>query len=371
MKKKKIISLLLFASVLVFSSGSAVMAQDNTLDVEKAAIMAINSSQSLQTMDKKIKLQTQSTQAAADAARSALASGRGDGESLVETIVLAPLKTDNALKQMSNSKEVSVNTLRLSAYSMYIKLLEANYKANIQKELVDNLKSDYDMAQMQLSQGLITSNDERLDEIKYSQAVYTYNSYEKALDSVYMAVNNLTGVDINTRYSSLIDNNVIPATQIRRLNDYETDALNNRIEIVNAQNTLDTDQKEYDFARSHPQVDYPWFIQQQEEAIAIDQNNLEIAKLNVQLDITKAYKNLESSMNALQVQQANCDLAEANYKSAQVQYNNVSITLNQLESAQIAEANAKMNLKNAQLSAWLMQMTMNSACGVGPATNLQ
>lgn len=366
MKRKKLVALILFGAIL-FSGSSAIAAENSTtdtLDIEKAAIMSINNSITIQSANKQ--LENDKDQYANAVAASKNPRGSSANQ-LIQTVILGPIEANNTLQQLQSSVDVSTNNVKLTAYSQYINLLKANYAANVEKDLVDNMESDENQAKMQLANGLITQNDERLVEINYQTSIYKFNSIQKSLDSAYMVINNATGMSLDTRYSQLVDNNITPSTTLKSLNDYVNAALTNRAEIVNDQNTLNALQKEYDYGKAEFPADFDTYCQNQQYKIDSAQNSLDEEKVNVQLEIVNGYKTLEGYMKAMDSQQANYDLAEANYESAKTQYNNSMITLSQFEDAEIAKAQAQMNLKNAQLDAWLEQMKMDNASGIGPA----
>lgn len=365
--KKKILSFLVIASLLIAVPGNTVMAQDESLDIEKTAIEAIDNSQSVKSFKKQMDDALNECMRAKNAAKTAYT--KDNAGSLIQTVVIGPIEAENAYNQFITNNDVNTNSVRLNAYSKYIDLLKANYNANIQKELMDNLEKDYKKAQIQFNNGLITKNDERLIEINYLKAVYQFNSLQRKLNSAYMAVNLLMGEDITKRYTALLDYNIIPSSQIKSLDEYVKDAISSRGEIVNAQNTLNAKKKEFEYGQANFQTDYKSYMQKNQYDIDNSQNSLDETKAKVQIEIINGYKDLENKMKALEIQQASCDSANANYNAAKIQYNNTMITLNEFEDAEAAKAQAQMNLKNAQLDAWLFQIKMNNATGIGPGLN--
>lgn len=362
---KKVISVLIVGLMLLISTNT-VLAADDTLDIEKVAIQTIKNSQAVQTYNRQV---TEAQKNVADV--TALANTlRGslsyqNSYQTVEAIILQPLEMKNILTQVTNGQAVVTNAIRLSAYKNYINLLKANYALNIQQGLMNGLDADYRTAQQQQTLGMVSSSQLRLSEIAYLKAQYLYNSAQKGFDSASMAVNNLMGEDIKKQYSNLQDYNITPAEKIKSLNDYINLGLANRMDIKNAQSTLDIKKQEYDYGKAEIPTDFQFYIQQQEYAIDNAQNDLDLARISVQQDITNLYKGLESTMKNLEAMKALEDQAVVNYQSAEIQYKNSQITLQDFDNAKVAKAQADVNYKNAQLDAWLMQTTMDSACGAG------
>lgn len=362
---KKVMSILLIALMLAVSTNS-VMAADDTLDIEKVAIQSIKNSQAVQTYNRQV---TEAQKNYADI-KAAMNGARGslsysNSYQTVEAIVLKPLEFKNILSQVTNGQLVITNAIRLSTYKAYIGLLKANYSLNIQQGLMNGFDADYRKSQLEQTLGMVSQSELRLSEIAYLKSQYRYNSAQKGFDSASMSINNLMGEDISTQYATLQDNNITPDAQIKPLNDYVNLALANRADIINAQGSLDTKKKEYELGKAEVPTDFQFYIQQQEYAIDSAQNDLDLAKINVQLDITNLYKAMGSVMKNMEAMKALDDQAVLNYQAAEIKYKNSLISLQEFDDAKVAKAQADVNNKNAELDAWLTQTTMDSACGIG------
>ncbi|OLN32128.1 TolC family protein [Desulfosporosinus metallidurans] len=361
---KKIISILMVALMLLVSTNT-VMAADDALDIEKVAIQSLKNSQDVQSVNRQVTLM-QKNYADITAAVNGVRNGLRymNSYQAVEFIILKPMEVQNSLTTFTNLQLVTTNAVRLSSYKAYIGLLKANYALTIQKGLMDSLDADYKKAQQQLSLGMISQSQLRLSEIAYLKSQYRHDSSQKSVNSASLLISNMMGEDLAKQYT-LQDNNIIPAAQIKSLNDYVNIALGNRAEIVNAQSTLDTKKKEYDYGKAELPTDFQFYVQKQQYAIDSAQNDLDLAKINVQLDITNNYKALEYAMKTMEAMKYLDDQANFNYQTAQVQYDNSQITLKELGDAKVAKATADVNYKNAELDAWLAQTMMDTACGSG------
>ena len=362
---KKVMSILIVALMLLVSTNT-VKAADDTLDIEKVAIQSIKNSQAVQSMNRQV-MQAQKNYADITALMNGLRGSLRSQNSYqtVETIILRPLEIKNILTQVTNGQMVITNAVRLSSYKAYIGLLKANYTLNIQQGLMNGLDADYRKAQLQQTLGLISQAQLRLSEIADLKSQYRYNSAQKGFSSASMSANKMMGEDISRQYSTLQDYNITPAAQIKSLNDYVNLALANRADIINAQSTLDTKKKEYEYGKAEVPTDFQFYIQKQEYAIDSAQNDCDLAKINVQQDITNLYKALESAMKNMEAMKDLDDQAVLNYQAAEIQSKNSWISLLEFDAAKVAKAQADVNYKNAELDAWLMQTTMDSASGIG------
>ena len=362
---KKVMSVLVVALLLLVSTNT-VLAADDTLDIEKVAIQAIKNSQPVQTYNRQVTEAQKvyaDTQAGVNSLKNALQ--YLNSYQMVEQVILLPMETKNYLTQVTSGQAVMTNAVRLTSYKAYIGLLKANYASNIQQGLMNGLDADYRKSQLEQPLGLISQSQLRLSEIAYLKAQYRYNSAQKGVNSAAMSINKMMGEDITMQYATLQDYNIIPAAQIKSLQDYTNLALAKRANITNAQSTLDTKKKEYDYGKAEIPTDFQFYIQQQEYAIDNAQNDLDLAKLNVQLDITNLYKGLGMAMKNMEAMKDLADQAVLNYQAAETQYKNSQITLQEFDDAKVAKAQADVNYKNAELDAWLTQTTMASACDIG------
>ena len=360
--------LFLIIGVILFSNTNVLAVEDNdpnTLDIEKAAITAINNSQSVKdfdtekiNMDRKYNDSQNST---------ALTLSRGIPNT--QAIILNPILAKNTLDQFLTQRDVNTKTVILDVYSKYVALLKANYAVNIQMELTDNLKKEEEEAKLQLNNGLISQSAERLAEINYLKADYQLSKFQRSIDSAYMTINLAIGQDMSKRYNTLIDYNIVAYKPSMTSQDYVKNALLKRGEIVNAQNALTAKKKVLEYTSFDSVSDYQFYSQKAQYDVDNSQNSLDKAKINIQLELENGYKTLTGYIKTAESQQANYDLAEANYEAAKIQFSNTMISLSQFEGFEVAKAQAQMNQKNAQLDAWLQGAKMNFASNIGPALN--
>ncbi|WP_434511242.1 TolC family protein [Desulfitobacterium sp. AusDCA] len=364
---KKVLAILLSVSMLACSA-PPVMAADDSLDIEKVAIATLKNSQTLQNVDNQVSLVNKNygnVTEAINKLRAALVYPSMSYYQNVVTIIEMPLEMQDRVNQAINGQQVATNGVRLSSYQAYQQLLKAKYAMDIKQELMLSLETDYKNAQLELEQGTISSPELRLSEITYLKAQYDYHSAQNSYDSATQSVNQLMGEKLPTRYSTLKDDNIVPAATIKPLEDYISAALGSRVEIINARNTLDLKKKEYDLGKSEIPTDYDFYVQKQEYAIGSAENDLSLAKISVQEDITNSYKILEAAMKSLEAKKAMADQAALNYQAAKAEYENSQITLQDLGKVKNDKAQKDIDYKNAQLDAWLAQISLEAACGIG------
>ncbi|MCG1024854.1 TolC family protein [Dehalobacter sp.] len=364
---KKVILILLVAFVF-FATTNTVSAEDYTLDIEKIAIETIKNSQALDTYSKQVTMAQKNygnVMESIGSARQSLV--YRNSYQTVESIILTPMQMKNILDEVTNGQQVATNAVRLSAYQSYIALLKSGYDLNIKQDLMNGLEADYKQAKLKQSLGQLTQSELRLSEIAYLKAQYNYKSAQNTYNSAYMSLNKLMNENLEKQYSTLQDDNIIPAPEIKQLSDYINLALTSRSEVINAQNTLDYKKKAYDYAKAEypPPSDIKLYTQQQQYAIDSAQNALDIAKISVQQDIITLYKSLSGAYKNMEAMKNLDNQAAVSFRAAEVKFKNGQISQQDFEDAKVSKAQAHMNNKNAQLDAWLAQTTMDYACGFG------
>ncbi len=345
---------------------NTVTAAGDTLDIEKVAIESIKNSQSVQSINRQV-TQAQKNYADMTGLANSIRGGLRYQNSyeMVQKAILLPIEFETMLTQATNEQLLVTNAVRLSAYNAYVNLLKEDYALDIQQGLMNGRDAEYRKARLQHTLGMVSQSQFRLGEIAYLKAQYRYDSAQKSFNSASLSINKMMGEDLTKQYSTLQDYNITPAAQIKPLNEYVSLALANRADIINAQGTLDTKKKQYEYGKAAIPTDYEFYVQKQEHAIKSAQNDLELAKITVQQDVTDLYKTLESVMKNMESKKSLYDQALLNYEAADIKYSNSQISLLEFDNAKVAKAQADINYKNAQLDAWLMQTTMDSACGIG------
>jgi len=363
--KRFIASVLLITLVLVSTTNIA-QASEDTLDIEKVAIKTIENSQVLETYGKQVDLMKQTyteTKGQMDQLRALLPYfGSYD---IVKSMILTPKMLENYLTQLYGNQEVISNAIRLSAYSSYIDLLKADYAMSSQEDLMKSLYESFKKVRLLNEKGMATNAELRLAEIAFEQTRHNYLSAQFAKNSALMNLNNMMGEDIAKKYSNLQDNNIIPSPEIGGLEEYTKRALANRLEITTARSNLELLKEQYLYELAGIPNDFEFYKEQKEYEIDKAQNDLDLAIINVQENIAELYTGLESSMKRMEAMRYLAEQAENNYQAARIRYETSQITLVDLNNAMIAKFQADINLKNAELDTWLMQITMDLACGSG------
>lgn len=363
---KKILASILLITMILISTAHMAQASEDALDIEKAAIKTIENSQVLETYNKQVSLMKRNyVETKGQMAQLRALLPYFGSYDMVKSIILTPQVLENYLTQLNGNQVVITNAVKVSAYSGYIDLLKANYAVATQEDLMSSLYEDYKKIRLQNEQGMATEIELKLAEIAYEQTRYNYLNAQNSKDSAAIVLNNMMGEEIAKKYSILQDNNIIPSKEIQSLEEYTKQALANRVEISNAKSDLELLKEQYRYGLAEIPTDYEFYKQQQEYEIDKAENDLDLTVIDVKQNIAEVYTGLESSVKKMEAMRYLAEQAESNYQAAQIRHETSQTTLVELNNVKIAKVQADINLKDAELDAWLMQITMDLACGAG------
>lgn len=363
---KKILASILLITMILISTAHMAQASEDALDIEKAAIKTIENSQVLETYNKQVSLMKRNyVETKGQMAQLRALLPYFGSYDMVKSIILTPQVLENYLTQLNGNQVVITNAVKVSAYSGYIDLLKANYAVATQEDLMSSLYEDYKKIRLQNEQGMATEIELKLAEMAYEQTRYNYLNAQNSKDSAAIVLNNMMGEEIAKKYSIVQDNNIIPSKEIQSLEEYTKQALANRVEISNAKSDLELMKEQYRYGLAEIPTDYEFYKQQQEYEIDKAENDLDLTVIDVKQNIAEVYTGLESSVKKMEAMRYLAEQAESNYQAAQIRHETSQTTLVELNNVKIAKVQADINLKDAELDAWLMQITMDLACGAG------
>lgn len=284
---------------------------------------------------------------------------------------LLPDNAHNNLYKVSNTKDTVKNEVRVAAYSLYIKVLEAQYRVQVQEKLVSNDKFNSDTAQTKLEAGLISKSDYivALNEYKDSQLVQ--EKYENDLKSAKMALNKMSGEALDKSYSLYKYDNITPSKEISQLNSFTEAALQSRAEILNNIGDLEYKKEEQNYEKVYHPVDTDIYFVTSNYDIHDTENKIDNAKIEVQKDINNGYKNLESKIGDWKRAEKQYDLAQAAYDNTKKAHEQGLISEYDLMVADKNLASARIQLKVTELEAWLYETRIDIASGIGPGISEQ
>lgn len=372
MKKIRLLSIILI--ILLFSS-SFVFAADEVLDIEKAAIKAVQNSSSVKVTNNYLDMASDSYTTimnTTERSKRLLLIPQGTNTfTIIKNLELLPITAENQLNKADINFQTTQSFTRIAAYRAYITLLGADYGVELQEKLVKNMETNYKNAQTKLKLGTMSSSDAKIAEINYLKEKLNLQKYQRNAQSALMALNKMMGEPLTKEYSQYVENNINPSDTMRSLEDYLNSSVSSRSEVLTAQWDLDFKKKE----QVHDKLTHPILTDIYYTTSKYDlqeaENILTTAKIDVEMDLTTGYRNLETKMKDWENAENQYDLAKTTYDNVSKSYAQGLVSVIQLMEADKSLTGSKIQLRNAQLEAWLYQIRMDIASSIGPGMKAQ
>jgi outer membrane protein TolC len=285
---------------------------------------------------------------------------------IIRALEVTPLYTQYQKAATLIQLQTLENTVRLQAYEQYINLLKIDYSVSVQEQLVQSLERSFKQAEKKYNSGQISKIDYRASELNLKKAKLELQKYQRSEQTLIMMLNQAMGRPVKTTYEKLIDENIMPDTNLGELDQYLNNALSYRGEIQNNKQYLTVLKKDYDISKvSHP-LDSDIFHKEFEYKIDEATNNMEIQKLNVQLETMSAYKELERKYLGVKGSEKSLELANIELSNLTNMYKQGKLSVLDYMNANISHSQSRIQTRSTQLDLWLYQKKLESATGVGP-----
>jgi outer membrane protein TolC len=189
---------------------------------------------------------------------------------------------------------------------------------------------------------------------------------QRNFDMTLINLNKTIGEPVDKKYISYSSDNMSIMTAIKPYDEYLSDAMKNRAEILNAELGYKLKKIEYDLTKAAYPLESD--IHNSDAKFAMDDayNTLEAAKIDLEIEIASAYKELEKRLKNWESSEKLYQSAQENYKGVVSKYSMNMVTEKVLTDANISLAKAEMQLKNARRDLWIQQLKMEYASGIGP-----
>ncbi|MFC0904957.1 TolC family protein [Clostridium sp. MT-14] len=365
------------AVIIIFCTGTSVFAQGNTLDIDAAIDAAVKESYEVKSADI-------STQQAQNSYNQAVKNAANYGDqldeggdnldrytrlTLLQGIANPPAEAKFSIYKYSNMGKVAENQVKLSAYTQYTALMDFKDALDLEKQKFQSAKDQYNISQLKLKLGTASPADVKQAEADYYSENLNLNKAQRQYDLAVMKINQILDRDIYTKYDVLLRDKITESPYIRNYDDYVSDALKNRAEILNAQENVNLKKFEYNIIKGVFPSKYDTMNQIGQYGVNQAQDALDIAEINIPVEINSLYSDLQNKSKMLDSKKDAFNLAQRNYNVARVKYNAGVMSKVDFD-VQASDLKAAQNdLKSFQRDIWMAQLKLNLACGVGDDTS--
>lgn len=372
MKRLKLLCISAAVATTLFSStvfASDVQPTQNSLDIDTAINMAIENSYKIKSLDIGIQ---QAQNKYNDALRSAADYNKkipyvtGDQKlGLIKLRDFTQLESKYAVFKYTNIKEAAKNELKLGVYQLYSGLITAKEGLELEQKNFNNVEQQYKKAQLQLSLGQVSPGDAKSSEAAYMAEKAKLNQLQRQYDSLTKQLNQLLGVDINTKYTSFTKDNLATQAYPKTYNDYVKDALTNRVKIRNDNENINVKKLEFESVRA----EFPYSTSPQYQIAKFPmedaKNELETHKIDISIEINGLYNDLQNKIKSLEPEQKRYDSAKRTYEKALQSYNLGLISKIDFDKAETGLKYEELQLKSIQRNIWLAQTKLDYASNLG------
>ena len=262
-------------------------------------------------------------------------------------------------------REQAIETVKMAVQNAYFNLLFAKEKAEIQKSVLESAEKDMDIANKKYELGMVSQVDVLSSEAALESARLGYNTALRDLEYQEMSFNKTLGLPLKTRVN-LTDGLTHEEPPEADLEERVTLALQNRYEVIAAkeqyrvnelnhkltlgwypENTFVTRQARYDMEKSHHQL------------VSTEQD--------VELSVRKAYMDMHSAYESINVLGKNVERLQKAYDIARLRYDNGMATSQEVVNALNALNDIKLQHLKAIHGYNLARLQFEASSGIGIA----
>lgn len=366
------------ATTLLFSStvfADAVQPAQTSLNIDAAINMAIQNSYSIKKIDIGIQ---QAQNNYNDAVRAAAGYSAkvpytsGDTKlQLIKARDFTQLEYKYAIFQYTNIKEVAKNQITFTVYQAYNAFVTVKEGLDLEQQNFNNVEQQYNKTKLQLSLGTASEVDLKASEATYTAEKAKLNQLKRQYDTYVKQLNQLLGVDMNTgdseyvKYIPYINSNIATVAKPKTYDEYIKDALTNRVEIRNDNESINVKKLEFNSVRSA----FPYNTSAQYKIykypVETAQNKLDTDKIDISIDINTLYNDLQDKIKSLEPAQKDYTSAKRTYDIATQNYNLGLISKIDFDKAQINLKSKENSIKTIERNIWLAQKKLDYASNLG------
>ncbi|APM40317.1 TolC family protein [Clostridium kluyveri] len=364
------IKILAAAVVLSFCTSTMAFAQGNTLDIDSLISNNIDSTYEVKNADISIQQAENSYNQAAKNASSYADQLNDDLDTYTKLTVMqgmsvAPRQAKFSIYKYTEEKEIVENKVKVDAYTQYTAVMNSKDALDLQQQKFDNSEQLYDSAKLKLNLGVVTEADVKQAEVSYYDAKASLNKAQRDYDLQIMKLNQIFDIDVYVKYDTPLKDKTEEAPYIRSYDDYVSDALENRGEIVIGQENINLKEFEYNVIKGVYPSKYETSNKIGQYNLDKAKDTLELDKLYITNDINKLYNDLQTKCKMIDSKKDALALAEKNYNTALVKYNVGVLSKIDFDSQKVNLKTAQNDLKSLQRDIWMAQFKLNTACGIG------
>jgi len=222
-------------------------------------------------------------------------------------VVLAEKAYENAVQQVKFGVEAA-----------YYAALQARDNVEINEASLKRAEEQLQLSKLEYKVGRVAKKDVLDVEVQVARAKADYNQALRDRDIAYMKLKQVIGIDLDTPIK-LTSNFTFDTGEEINLEEAVDRALNERIEIVQAEQGLAVAQKDFEIADAFysPNV---YTYKEKELALQEARIKLEDTKALIEVEVREAYFKMKGAEESIEVLKKSVDYARESLRLAKLQY---------------------------------------------------
>jgi hypothetical protein len=279
---------------------------------------------------------------------------------------LYPINIEYTIASNQRQRSVAEKGAKLSAYIQSYNIFKIRDTIDLQTKLLNNLKSTFDTANLKYKNGQISKIELQMIEINLKKVKLQLQILGRNMDSATVMLNKTTAENLSTRYTEYKGDNRIPDINLKPLDYYLTSALENRSEILSADENYKLKKLEYEITEQIYKDELNMNRRNANQSMNEAKNNLDKTKIDIQLELTAAYKELEKKINTLYQYDETYLTDKTNFDNDQKRYKLGLISEKDIVDKSIFLTESQIKIRSLQYDILIDLFKMDYASNLGP-----
>lgn len=296
---------------------------------------------------------------------------RAAESSIVETKLLSDgyykKQADMAVKLSKTNKELLKKKVELEIKNNYYEIGRSMKDIEVKEKNIERVIKQLNIAEAKLKVGSGIKREVLTAEAAVEEAKLSLENAKDDLFCKEMEFNKVLGIPLNTKINltdNVIDGIEAPETAEINLTEKVKLALENRIEVIQAQENIEVTKLYFDIVSKYAAkntYDFREANYEKEKAV----NRLEESKQSVEISVNNAFLNMKKAVRAMNVYEKNIISLEEAYRLSQISYEaGVGVQIDVLN-AQSMLFNAELAYIQSRHSYNLAKLSFEASYGIG------
>ncbi|KGK90759.1 TolC family protein [Clostridium sp. HMP27] len=271
---------------------------------------------------------------------------------------------DKEIKKLDLSKEAAAESIKNSVAELYDNIVQLKSAINLQNNVYNNQKREYNNLVIKVSQGQISETEKIIAEAELNKLKLQIGSITRTKESLEMALKKLLGESLTRRVN--IEGQYISLESIPNIESLVNNALSKRSEIKSAQIDINVKEREFDIAKGYLKSEDNDLKKIESEVVQkkLILNNVEN---NIKSEINKAFLEVQEKEIIIDLNKAKLENNKKQLELMEQRYKQGIIPMSTILNFNLAILSAEMEYQNSMLDLNKSINKLKSASEIGPS----